>query len=135
MVKLDSLTLSSCSPTSTEKGADFAQLKCRSGGFKSDISFMGPTIDELLQLEVPVRVVLGQRRMTMHEVRGLLPGSVLELGTMVDEDLEITVGHRSLATGQACRLEDRAAVQITSVGDPAARISALAKEEDLNSDD
>ncbi|MEC7129655.1 MAG: FliM/FliN family flagellar motor C-terminal domain-containing protein [Planctomycetota bacterium] len=95
---------------------------------------MGPSVDELLQLEVPVRVVLGQRRMTMHEVRGLLPGSVLELGTMVDEDLEVTVGHRSLATGQACRLGDRAAVQITSVGDPAARISALAKEDDLETD-
>ena len=53
---------------------------------------------------------------------------------MVDEDLEVTVGHRSLATGQACRLGDRAAVQITSVGDPAARISALAKEDDLETD-
>ena len=60
---------------------------------------MGPSVDELLQLEVPVRVVLGQRRMTMHEVRGLLPGSVLELGTMVDEDLEVTVGlHHQLDT-------------------------------------
>ena len=66
---------------------------------------MGPSVDELLQLEVPVRVVLGQRRMTMHEVRGLLPGSVLELGTMVDEDLEVTVGHRSLATVRRCKLQ------------------------------
>ena len=35
---------------------------------------MGPSVDELLQLEVPVRVVLGQRRMTMHEDRRAAAG-------------------------------------------------------------
>ena len=50
---------------------------------------------------------------------------------MVDEDLEVTVGHRSLATVRHVDWGPCGGIRV----DPAARISALAKEEDLDSDD
>lgn len=78
----------------------------------------------LRELEVPIIVELGRRTMTVREVTGLLPGSILELPKNADEPLELLVNNRTIALGTAVKVGENFGLRLTSVGSPGHRAAA-----------
>ncbi len=82
----------------------------------------------ILRLEVPLVVVLGERRMRVGDVRDFVPGMIVELPKTADEDLEIRINNRTIGNGRAVKIGENFGVRVTYVGDPATRIHAMAEE-------
>lgn len=85
--------------------------------------------ETIMRLQVPLVVVLGERRMRVGEVRDFVPGTIVELPKLADEDLEIRINNRSIGNGRAVKIGENFGVRVTFVGDPATRIHAMAEEE------
>jgi flagellar motor switch protein FliN/FliY len=82
----------------------------------------------ILQLEVPVIVLLGQRPMPLSEVVGLVPGQIVELPKQADEELELLVNNKVVGVGKAVKVGENFGIRLTFVGDVASRVRALAKQ-------
>jgi|JRYH01.1.fsa_nt_gb flagellar motor switch protein FliN/FliY len=80
------------------------------------------------QLEVPIIVELGRRTMTVREVTGLLPGSILELPKNADEPLELLVNNRTIALGAAVKVGENFGIRLTVVGSEDQRAAAATAE-------
>lgn len=85
---------------------------------------MGADPARILSLEVPVLVRLGQRTMSMAEVIGLVPGSIIELPQTTDSDLEVLVNNRSVGSGTAVKVGENFGIRLTRVGEPRERAEA-----------
>ena len=57
-------------------------------------------LDLLLDVPLDVTVELGRSRMSIQELLGLSPGSVIELDKIAGEPLDIVVNERLIARGE-----------------------------------
>lgn len=80
----------------------------------------------ILGLEVPLIVVLGERRMRLAEVVALVPGAIIELPKGSEEELELLVNNKAIGTGVAVKVGENFGIRITYVGNLKQRIAALA---------
>jgi len=69
----------------------------------------------VLPVAIPVRVVLGRRRMSLREVLRLVPGEVLRLERRVEEPLDLEASGKIVASGSAVEADGRMALRITAV--------------------
>jgi len=72
----------------------------------------------VLPVAIPVRVVLGRRRMSLREVLRLVPGEVLRLERRVEEPLDLEASGKIVASGSAVEADGRMAIRITAVTAP-----------------
>lgn len=72
----------------------------------------------IMDVKVEVTVELGRRRLSIAEVLQLAPNSVLEFFKRSDEPLDIRVGGRLVARGEAVVMADRYGVRVTEVVGP-----------------
>ncbi len=72
----------------------------------------------IMDVKVEVTVELGRRRLSIAEVLHLAPNSVLEFFKRADEPLDIRVGGRLVARGEAVVMADRYGVRVTEVVGP-----------------
>jgi flagellar motor switch protein FliN/FliY len=72
--------------------------------------------DPILNVEVPIRVRVGGRRLPIASILQLQPGDLVELGVDPAGELEVLAGDRVVACGRAVRVGDRFGVRITRVG-------------------
>lgn len=86
---------------------------------------MGLNVNSILGLEVPLIVVLGERRMKVSEVMGLATGAIIELPKASDEELELLVNNKAIGTGLAVKVGENFGLRITYMGDLKDRIQAL----------
>jgi flagellar motor switch protein FliN/FliY len=86
---------------------------------------MPADLRSILSLEVPIIVLLGERKMTTAEVVSLIPGSIIELTKKVDEELTLLVNNRPLATGTAVKVGENFGLRLSVVGDLKDRIQAM----------
>jgi flagellar motor switch protein FliN/FliY len=86
---------------------------------------MGSNIESILGLEVPLIVVLGERRMRVSEVMSLVAGAIIELPKVADEELELLVNNKAIGTGMAVKVGENFGLRITFMGDLKERIQAL----------
>ena len=84
-----------------------------------------PTLQQVLRLEVPVVVRLGQRRLTVSEVRMLAPGSIIELSKKADSELDLMVNNKDVGCGLAVKVGENFGIRLTFVGDVRSRIEAM----------
>lgn len=82
-------------------------------------------IDQILKLEVPIVVRLGERLMSVNDVVSLLPGAILELPKKAEEELDLLVNNKQIATGAAVKVGENFGLRITFIGDAKDRILAL----------
>ena len=82
-------------------------------------------LDLLLDVPLEVSVELGRSRMTIHELLGLSPGSIIELDKIAGEPLDIIVNGRLVARGEAVVVNDKFGVRITDIVSKAERIARL----------
>ncbi|MBL8913518.1 MAG: flagellar motor switch protein FliN [Archangium sp.] len=90
---------------------------------KEDISTR--RLDLLLDVPLDVTVELGRSRMTIQDLLGLTPGSVVELDKVAGEPLDIVVNDRLIARGEAVVVNDKFGIRITDIISKAERIARL----------
>ena len=82
-------------------------------------------LDLLLDVPLDLAVELGRARMSIQELLGLSPGSVVELDKIAGEPLDILINDRLVARGEAVVVSDKFGVRITDIVSPAERIARL----------
>lgn len=97
---------------------------------QADIAFMPADIKAILQLEVPIIVQIAQREMTVQEVTSLVPGAIIELPKLADEELDLMVNNVEIGTGTAVKVGENYGLKVTFIGDLKERIAALGGEDD-----
>ncbi len=83
-------------------------------------------LSSILNLEVPILVVLGERRMRLGEVVGLAAGAIIELPKGADEPLQLLVNNKEVGTGTAVKVGENFGLRVEGIGDLSERIGALA---------
>lgn len=79
----------------------------------------------LLRIRVPVVVTLAQKRQPLGRVIELGPGSIIQFDKSCEEMLQLDVGGRPVATGEAVKVGDKFGLRITSVVLPEERFKPL----------
>lgn len=82
-------------------------------------------VKTILSLEVPVVVVLAERTLTVGEVLGLRPGSILEVTKTAEEDLALRINNRDVGAGTAVKVGENFGLRIASIGSQEKRVEAL----------
>lgn len=72
----------------------------------------------VLDVRVEASVELGRRRMSIAEVLGMAPNTVMEFLKKADEPLDIRVNGRLIARGEAVVMGDRYGVRVTEIVAP-----------------
>lgn len=82
-------------------------------------------LDLLLDVPLELSVELGRTRMTIQDLLGLGPGSVIELDKVAGEALDILVNDRLVARGEAVVVNDKFGVRITDIVSQSERVARL----------
>jgi flagellar motor switch protein FliN/FliY len=72
-------------------------------------------LDLLLEVDLDVTADLGTARLSVAEVLGLGPGSIVEFGKSVDQALDLRVNGRTIARGEIVAVEGRFGLRITEL--------------------
>ena len=97
---------------------------------QADIAFMPADIKAILQLEVPIIVQIAERDMTVQEVTSLVPGAIIELPKLADEELDLMVNNVGIGSGTAVKVGENYGLKVTFIGDLKERITALGEKDD-----
>jgi len=81
--------------------------------------------DLLLDVPLEVTVQLGRTRLSIQDLLGLSPGSVIELDKVAGEPLDIVVNDRLIARGEAVVMNDKFGIRITDIISRADRVARL----------
>lgn len=79
----------------------------------------------LLKIELPVVVTLARKRQPLGRIVELGPGSIIQFDKSCEEMLELEVGGRRLASGEAVKVGDKFGLRITSMILPDERFKGL----------
>jgi flagellar motor switch protein FliN len=84
-----------------------------------------PTLDVLLDIDLPLVVRFGRTEMTLKALTALGPGSVIDLGRSPDERVEVLVSNQLVAHGEVVIVGGSYGVRITDVRTAAERARSL----------
>ncbi len=82
----------------------------------------------LLRIKVPVSVTLAQKRQPLGRIVELGAGTIIQFDKSCEEMLELAVGNRTVATGEAVKVGDKFGLRITSIVLPDERFHAVKPE-------
>lgn len=83
------------------------------------------SIDFLLDVPVELSVELGRTKMVINELLQLGQGSVVELGKLAGESLDILVNNKLIARGEVVVINEKFGVRLTDIISPIERIEKL----------
>jgi flagellar motor switch protein FliN/FliY len=92
-------------------------------------SQLSARLERLLDVEIPLVVLLGEKKMLLKDVLALTPGSIIDFEKSVNEPLSLLANNRLIARGETVKLAERFGLQITEIGTPAERVKALGGSE------
>ena len=72
-------------------------------------------IQRILDLKLELSVVIGRTKMTLRDILNLHKGSLIELDTLADQDVEILIDNKVLAYGKVVVVDLIFGVKITSI--------------------
>ncbi|HBF6020995.1 TPA: FliM/FliN family flagellar motor switch protein [Clostridioides difficile] len=72
-------------------------------------------IQRILDLKLELSVVIGRTKMSLRDILSLHKGSLIELDTLVDQDVEILIDNKVLAYGKVVVVDLNFGVKITSI--------------------
>jgi flagellar motor switch protein FliN/FliY len=82
-------------------------------------------IDFLLDIPLVVTAELGRTRMLISDLLKLGQGSVIELGKMAGEPVEILVNNKLLARGDVVVVNEKFGIRLTDIISPTERVKQL----------
>ncbi len=83
-------------------------------------------LSQILRLEVPIVVRLGERVMNVKDVLDLSPGAIIELPKHADSELDLLVNNKVIGCGMAVKVGENFGIRLTFLGNIAARVEAMA---------
>ena len=81
----------------------------------------------LLDIPLEVTVEIGRTRLPLRTLLQLGAGSVIELGKLAGEPLDLLVNGKPIARGEAVMVNDKFGVRLTDVISPSERLAGLNK--------
>jgi flagellar motor switch protein FliN/FliY len=85
----------------------------------------GRNFDLLLDIPLEMTVEIGRTRIAIRDLLQLGPGSVVELGKLAGETLDVFINGKPIARGEAVTVNDRFGVRLTNIISPTERIAGL----------
>ena len=81
--------------------------------------------DLLLDIPLDVTVELGRTRLALRELLALGSGSVVELGKLAGEPLDVLVNGKLVARGECVMVNDKFGVRLTDIVSRSERLARL----------
>ncbi|MCC0783723.1 FliM/FliN family flagellar motor switch protein [Clostridioides sp. ES-S-0108-01] len=72
-------------------------------------------IQRILDLKLELSVVIGRTKMSLKDILNLNKGSLIELDTLADQDVEILIDNKVLAYGKVVVVDLNFGVKVTSI--------------------
>jgi flagellar motor switch protein FliN/FliY len=85
-------------------------------------------IELLMDVDLPIAIELGRTKMSIADILGLGPGSVVELNKLAGEPVDLLVNQRVVARGEVVVVDENFGLRITQLMTPEERLRALAEE-------
>ena len=85
-------------------------------------------IDMLMDVNLPISIELGRTKMSIADILGLGPGSVVELNKLAGEPVDLLVNQRVVAKGEVVVVDENFGVRVTQLMTPEERLKALGEE-------
>lgn len=82
-------------------------------------------IDQLQDIQVPVRLHLGGTKLTVDELLNIEPDQVIQLERLAGEAVDVVVNHRQLAKGEVVVVNNHLAVRLISLLSPEERLKLI----------
>ena len=79
-------------------------------------------LDQLMDVSLDVKVVLGKTTMAIEDIIRIKSGSVVELDKLAGDPLDVLVNSRIVARGEVLVLNDNFCIRITEILSPEARV-------------
>ena len=111
----------STAPSSASAGGASAAASSGSAAFDGE----NTNINLIMDVKLPVRVRIGQKKMLLRDVLSMDIGSVIELNQLANDPLDILVDNHVIAQGEVVIVDGNFGVQITSIGTKKDRLQQL----------
>ena len=82
-------------------------------------------INLIMDVKLPVRVRIGQKKMLLRDVLSMDIGSVIELNQLANDPLDILVDDHVIAQGEVVIVDGNFGVQVTTIGSKKDRLQQL----------
>ncbi len=86
-------------------------------------------IELLRDVNLQVSIELGRTRMSISDILGLGPGSVVELNKLAGEPVDVMVNHKIVARGEVVVIDENFGVRITQLMTAEERLKILGEEQ------
>ena len=84
-----------------------------------------PNLDMVLDIRLAVTARLGRVDMPIGDILSLGPGSIIPVGHLIDEPVELLVNDKLIARGDVVVVDERFGLRITEIVSPKERIESL----------
>jgi flagellar motor switch protein FliN/FliY len=84
-------------------------------------------VARILRIQVPVRVQLASRQMSIAEVRKLSLGRIIEFHKAVDDPLDLLINNHQVGRGVAVKVGEHFGLRVSEIRDAATRIKSMGK--------
>ena len=92
-------------------------------------------MEQIKKLDMPLIVQLGERQMSLADVLGLQPGSLIELPKFADDELDMLINNRRIGVGSAVKVGENFGIKITAIGSAEDIAQAIAQRIDEKYED
>jgi flagellar motor switch protein FliN/FliY len=82
-------------------------------------------ISLIMDVKLPIRVRIGQKKMLLKDVLSMDIGSVIELNQLANDPLDILVDDRVIAQGEVVIVDGNFGIQVTTIGTKRERLNQL----------
>jgi flagellar motor switch protein FliN/FliY len=82
-------------------------------------------LDLLMNVPLPITVELGQTQRTIRELVDFSIGSIIELGKLAGDPLDIKVNDRTIARGEVVVIDEEFGIRVTEIVSPQERLEGL----------
>ncbi|MCC6797353.1 MAG: flagellar motor switch protein FliN [Candidatus Hydrogenedentes bacterium] len=96
------------------------------GAAHRDVPLADPrNLDMVLDIRLTATARLGRVEMQISDILTLGPGSIIEVGHLVDEPVELLVNDKLIARGDVVVVDEKFGLRITEIISPRERIESL----------
>ena len=104
-----------CNPATASEREVSLQTEGETRGVPAQRGEIPPTMELLLDVELPVSISFGKTEILMKDVLKLTTGSIVELNRGVNEPVEVLVNHCLIARGEVVVVEGNYGVRIQQI--------------------
>jgi len=108
-----------------DAGADQEQGLAAAAGGAGGIGKSPENLGRVLDIQLTATARLGRIEMPIQDILSLGPGSIVEVGHVVDEPVELLVNNKLIARGDVVVVDEKFGLRITEIISPEERIESL----------